>query len=128
MRVSVLGFVSVGAVAAATHYVVALLAHALGWQPANANWLGFLAAFPVSYIGHRWWSFRGTRSRHRQAFPKFLAVALLGFFGNQLLLWLALAYTPLPFWFALGLVMVVIAASTWLLSRFWAFKHVHSNG
>jgi putative flippase GtrA len=123
MRASVLGFVSVGAVAAATHYVVALLAHTLGWQPVNANWLGFLVAFPVSYIGHRWWSFRGTQARHLNAFPKFLAVAIMGFLGNQAFVWLALTYTPLPFWFVLGIAMVVVAISTWLLSRFWAFSH-----
>lgn len=123
MQASLLGFVSIGALAAAVHYVVALLAHTLGWQPAYANWLGFVAAFPVSYIGHRRWSFRGTLARHRQAFPRFLAVALLGFFANQLLLWLALTYTPLPFWLVLGVVMVLVAISTWLLSRFWAFHH-----
>jgi putative flippase GtrA len=123
MQASLLGFVSIGALAAGVHYVVALLAHALGWLPASANWLGFLAAFPVSYIGHRWWSFRGTLAGHRQAFPKFLAVALLGFFANQLLVWLALTYTPLPFWLVLGVVMVLVAISTWLLSRFWAFHH-----
>jgi hypothetical protein len=50
-------------------------------------------------------------------------VALLGFFANQLLLWLALTYTPLPFWLVLGAVMVLVAISTWLLSRFWAFHH-----
>jgi putative flippase GtrA len=123
MQASLLGFVSIGALAAGVHYVIALLAHALGWQPANANWLGFLTAFPVSYIGHRWWSFRGTLASHRQAFPRFLAVALLGFVANQLLLWLALTYTPLPFWLVLGVVMVLVAISTWLLSRFWAFHH-----
>jgi putative flippase GtrA len=112
MRASVLGFVSVGAVAAVVHYVVALLAHAFGWLPSNANWLGFFAAFPVSYIGHRSWSFRGSQARHQQAFPKFLAVALTGFLGNQALVW-----------FVLGVVMVMVAVSTWLLSRFWAFKH-----
>lgn len=123
MRASVLGFVSVGALAAAVHYIVALLTHAWGWQAASANWMGFLCAFPVSYIGHRHWSFRGTEASHVAAFLKFLAVALLGFLGNQALLWLALTYTPLPFWCVLGMVMVLVAAGTWLLSRFWAFEH-----
>ncbi len=123
MRSSVLGFLSVGALAAGVHYVVALLAHASGLGPANANWCGFLAAFPVSYIGHRAWTFRGTQSRHQHAFPKFLAVALLGFFGNQGLLWCGLNYTPLPFWLVLAMVMVMVAASTYVLSRFWAFRH-----
>ena len=123
MKASVLGFVSVGALAAAVHYVAALLAHAYGLQPAGANWIGFLCAFPVSYLGHRHWSFRGTQASHVAAFFKFLAVALLGFLGNQVLLWLALTYTLLPFWLALGIVMVIVAVSTWLLSRFWAFNH-----
>lgn len=123
MRASVLGFVSVGAFAAAVHYVMALLAHAWGLSPAQANWIGFLCAFPVSYLGHRRWSFRGTQANHLAAFCKFFAVALLGFFGNQALLWLALNYTPLPFWLVLGCVMLMVAASTWLLSRFWAFQH-----
>lgn len=123
MRASVLGFVSVGALAAAVHYVVALLTHAWGLPPAQANWLGFLCAFPVSYLGHRHWSFRGSQASHLSAFFKFLTVALLGFFGNQALLWLGLHYTPLPFWCVLGVVMVMVAACTWLLSRFWAFQH-----
>lgn len=124
MRASVLGFIGVGALAAGVHYVVALLAHGLGLQPANANWLGFFCAFPVSYSGHRVWSFRGTEASHQQAFPRFFSVALLGFLGNQALLWLALTYTSLPFWLVLGAIMVIVAASTWLLSRFWAFHHV----
>jgi putative flippase GtrA len=123
MRTSVLGFVGVGAMAAGVHYVAALLAHNFGWQSANANWLGFICAFPVSYIGHRVWSFSGTQASHQQAFPKFFTVALLGFIGNQLLLMLALTYTTLPFWFVLGAIMVIIAVGTWLLSRFWAFHH-----
>ena len=123
MQSSLFGFLSVGALAALVHYVVALLAHTLGISPANANWAGFLCAFPVSYLGHRHWSFRGTQARHISAFPKFLAVALLGFFANQALLWLGITYTHLPFWLVLGAVMVIVAASTYNLSRFWAFSH-----
>lgn len=123
MRASVLGFVSVGALAACVHYVIALLTHRWGLQPAEANWIGFLCAFPVSYLGHRHWSFRGTQASHFTAFFKFLAVALIGFLGNQLLLKLTLTLTSLPFWFSLGVVMVIIAMITWLLSRFWAFHH-----
>lgn len=123
MKASVLAFLSVGALAAGMHYVVAIISHALGLSPAIANWLGFACAFPVSYIGHRHWSFRGTQSSHHQAFPKFLTVALLGFFGNQALLWCGLHWTAWPFWLVLALVMVLVAASTYVLSRFWAFRH-----
>lgn len=123
MQTSIPGFIGVGTLAAGVHYMVALLAHHQGWAPANANWLGFFCAFPVSYFGHRLWSFRGTQASHQQAFFRFFSVALLGFLANQALLWLALTYTSLPFWFVLGSVMVAVAVSTWLLSRFWAFRH-----
>lgn len=123
MNVSLSGFISVGALAAAVHYVAALLAHALGISPANANWLGFACAFPVSYLGHRGWSFRGTQASHQRALPRFFMVALLGFLGNQVLLWAGMYYTSLPFWLVLGVVMVMVAASTFVLSRWWAFKH-----
>lgn len=123
MQASLFGFLSVGVLAAAVHYVVAVCAHSLGLLPANANWAGFICAFPVSYIGHRLWSFRGTQASHGQAFPKFLLVALLGFFGNQCLLWLGLHYSHAPFWLILGLVMGVVAVTTYVLSKCWAFRH-----
>ena len=120
---SISWFTIIGAMAAATHYVVAVgLETSSLLKPADANIMGFLAAFPVSYFGHRFYSFSHLSSKHRQALPRFFAVALLGFLGNQLLVLGALKYTALPFWLVLGLVMVLIAISTYLLSRFWAFK------
>lgn len=109
--------------AAAMHYVAAVgLETSSLLKPADANIMGFLAAFPVSYFGHRFYSFSHLSSKHRQAFPRFFAVALLGFLGNQFLVLSALKYTALPFWLVLGVVMVLIAISTYVLSRFWAFK------
>lgn len=123
MKASVLAFIGVGAVAAMVHYVAAVGVHALGLPPAWSNTVGFLLAFPVSYGGHRQWSFRHSEASHRQALIKFFVVALLGFFGNQALLWAGLHLTTWPFWFVLGSVMVLVAMSTYGLSRFWAFKH-----
>lgn len=123
MKSSLLAFIGVGALAAAVHYAVAVSVHHWGLSPAYANWVGFFCAFPVSYVGHRGWSFRGTQASHQHAFPKFLAVALFGFFGNQGLLWAGLQFTRLPFWLLLALVMVIVAASTFVLSRWWAFSH-----
>lgn len=123
MKTSVLAFVAVGALAALVHYVAAVSSHLAGISAWHANNIGFLVAFPVSYIGHRHWSFQGTQASHAQAFLRFFLVALSGFIGNQVLLWAALRWTPAPFWLALGAVMVIVAVSTFLLSRFWAFSH-----
>jgi putative flippase GtrA len=120
---SVSWFAIIGALAALIHYVVAVvleLTHLA--SPAMANVIGFTMAFPVSYLGHTKLSFAGHTATHGQALPKFFGVALTGFLINQGMLLNVLRITTLPFWFVLGVVMVLVAISTYILSRFWAFK------
>lgn len=118
-------FTIVGAVAALVHYLSAVtLESLLGFSPGWANFLAFLLAFPISYIGHRYLSFAGNHASHQHTLPRFLLVACSGFAANQLLLLSLLTFTPLPFWLALGLVMVIVALATYLSSRHWAFRHV----
>lgn len=120
---SVSWFAIVGALAALTHYVTAVaFEHSALLSASQANIAGFMVAFPVSYFGHRKLSFAGQNASHFQSLPRFLSVAVLGFLANQTLVLNALKYTKLPFWLALGLVMIVVAVSTYLLSKFWAFK------
>jgi putative flippase GtrA len=118
---SISWFTLVGIAAAGVHYLVAIVAEYF-YPAACANVLGFLCAFPVSYIGHRKLSFAQQKSAHRQAFPRFFAIACTGFAINQSLVLSGLHFTHLPFWLVLGLVMVIVAVSTYLLSRYWAFK------
>jgi putative flippase GtrA len=120
---SISWFTLIGALAAAVHYVVAVgLEAGLGVAPAWANPCGFMLAFPVSYIGHRQFSFSAQNASHQQAFPRFLLVACGGFLSNQFLLLSALRLFALPFWLTLAIVMVVVAVTTYMLSRYWAFK------
>jgi putative flippase GtrA len=124
MRASVLLFLIVGGCAAGVHYLVTLAVDAAtGMDPAWSNLIGFLCAFPVSYLGHRRFSFAGTQASHRQALPRLLAVSCTAFLGNQLMLAALLRYTPLPLWIALAIVLVCVAVSTWVLGRYWAFAH-----
>jgi putative flippase GtrA len=124
MRASVLLFLIVGGCAAGVHYLVTLAVDAAtGVDPAWSNLIGFLFAFPVSYLGHRRFSFAGTQASHRQALPRLLAVSCTAFVGNQLMLAALLRYTPLPLWIALAIVLVCVAVSTWVLGRYWAFAH-----
>lgn len=124
MRTSVLLFLIVGGCAAATHYLVTLSVDwATGIDPAWSNLIGFLCAFPISYTGHRRWSFSGTQASHRQALPRLFAVSGTSFIGNQIMLAALLHYTPLPLWAALGIVLVFVALSTFILGRYWAFAH-----
>ena len=116
-------FTLIGAIAAAVHYVVAVtLEGGLHVAPAWANVTGFVFAFPVSYAGHSRLSFAHHAASHRQALPRFLAIALTGFAGNQVLLLSALSWLDCPFWLVLALVMGIVACLTYLLSRYWAFR------
>lgn len=122
---ALLPFVSVGALAALVHYLVALSAFYIdkNFSASTSNWIGFFFAFPVSYFGHRYWTFKASQVAHVSAFFKFFIVALIGFLGNQGLLWLLLHYTTCPFWLSLALVMVIVAVSTYVLSKSWVFAH-----
>jgi putative flippase GtrA len=116
-------FFVVGTAAAGVHYVVGLAAYTFfGQSPAVANLIGFAAGFPVSYSGHRWWTFLSTRAPHRVALPRFLLVALSSFAGNQVLLLAAVRWLPLPFWFLLGAVLLIVAVATYILSKSWVFR------
>jgi putative flippase GtrA len=118
-----LRFIAIGTAAAATHYVVALATYsALGWSSGFANVTGYATAVPVSYYGHRFWTFDTTREPQAATLLRFLPVAALSFAANQTLLLLGVRWLPLPFWLVLGLVLVVVAVSTYLVSRWWVFK------
>lgn len=120
---SISWFTVIGALAALVHYVVAVSLEAMtSLTPAWSNIIGFLLAFPVSYVGHRNFSFAAHQAPHQQALPKFLAVAIGGFLANQALLLTSMRLFDLPFWLALGGVMVIVAMTTYLLSRHWAFQ------
>jgi len=116
-------FFAVGTAAAATHYLVGLAAYSwFGQSPGIANLIGYACGFPVSYSGHRWWTFDSTREPHVVALPRFVLLQLSSFTANQVLLLLAVRWLPLPFWFLLGAVLVVVALGTYILSHRWVFR------
>lgn len=122
LKRSISWFLVVGAIAALVHYFIAVTLEGVYFvRPAWSNIIGFCAAFPVSYLGHRRLTFSSQNSSHHQALPRFLAVAIVGFLANQTLLLLGLHFTALPFWCVLALVMIVVAIGTYLLSKHWAF-------
>jgi putative flippase GtrA len=113
----------VGASAAAVHLgTVWLLVSQLALAPLLANVLGFCAAFIVSFIGHHRRTFAAHAAPLSQALPRFLLVAVLGFAANEIL-YALLLHWGLEYRLALFLVLVAVAGMTWLLSRYWAFRH-----
>jgi putative flippase GtrA len=115
------GFVGVGAMI--VHWCTAVALVPLGLQPLVANSIGFLVAFQCSYLGHRYWTFPVIASTAKQSsYIRFFITALSGFAVNQLLFTLLLQFTDLDYRMALLIVLVLVAFSTFIVSKFWAFR------
>ena len=116
-------FLLVGGAAALTHLgVFVWLSQTSTLWPEIANAVGFVVAFGVSFIGHRWLSFADAGTRVLQSLWRFGATALAGFACNEgvfMLLHRVLGWPGLP---ALVAALIVAAAQTFLLGRFWAFR------
>jgi len=126
MIVQLLRFGLVGAAAAATHFAVAVACVRLAQiDPQFANVLGFLVAFAVSFLGQWRWTFAGQAAPIGRALPSFFGVSILGFVTNALSYRWLLTHTTLRYDVALALVLVGVAALTFVLSRFWAFRRSH---
>jgi len=111
----------VGASAAAVHLLVfEATRHAIA--PEWANLVGFLVAFGVSFAGHRWLSFKGTRTGLQQSLLRFAVTAVAGFATNELFFVLALRVVGWPVWPSLVLALLLASGQTFLLGRWWAFR------
>lgn len=117
-------FGGVGGLAAATHYAVVLLLAGLGLHPLIANIFAFLTAFQVSYFGHRHLTFADTALAlpHSQTLPRFFLVAVSSFVLNECMFAALLRYTSMPYQLSLGIVLVLVAGLTFVLSRLFAFS------
>jgi putative flippase GtrA len=116
-------FVAVGTAAAAVHLgtVIALVRWGQ-WSPLAANVVGWLVAFVCSFAGHHRTTFRDANAPVRRAAGRFLLVSALGFAANQSAYVLLLRVSWLRYDVALALVLVAVAAMTYLLGRRWAFQ------
>ncbi len=117
-------FVAVGCCAAATHWlVVVAVVSASGLTPLTANVVGWLAAFCVSFTGHYHLTFKLQRAPLARAARRFFAVSALGFGVNELVYAWLLHVTTLRYDVLLALILIAIAGMTFILGRFWAFRH-----
>ncbi|RYF27096.1 MAG: GtrA family protein [Comamonadaceae bacterium] len=118
-----LQFVLVGGAAAATHLAVAaVLVAGVAMAPLAANVLAFLVAFVVSYHGHALLTFASAQARGAAVAARYFAVASLSFAANEVLYYVALYRLHWHWFWSLAAVLVLVAAGTFVLSKFWAFK------
>ena len=122
-------FIAVGASAALVHWLVVVLMVSSGYlTPLGANVIGWLVAFGVSFSGHYQLTFRYQRGAVKDAVWRFFLLSGLGFAINQASYALLLKQTRLPYELLLALVLIGVAALTFLASRFWAFSASRRSG
>lgn len=117
-------FIAVGTAAATTHWLmVVLLVGSMHLDPLLANVGGWLVAFCVSFGGHYLLTFRHQHKVLFVALGRFFAVSATGFLINEAAYALLLSATKLPYDFLLAIVLIAVAAGTFVVSRLWAFRH-----
>jgi putative flippase GtrA len=116
-------FIAVGATAAAVHLgVVVALVEAGAAAPLVANVAGWLVAFCVSFAGQHRLTFGDREASARQSAPRFFVLSAAGFAANEAAYAAALRFFPLRYDVALAIVLVLVAAMTYVLSSAWAFR------
>ncbi len=98
-----------------------LMHHHLGMTTFNASIVAYVAGFFVSYFGHRNYTFRSPGQLSR-SMPRFLVVSALGLVFCQVIVYLLVDRIGVEYWIALLVMVVTVPASTYLLSRAWAFN------
>lgn len=122
MKRELFWFGVVGLSAMAVHLgSVALVLVPLGLPPLMANVIAFLIAFQVSLAGHRRFTFRDNEAPASQSGWRFFAVSCTSFVVNELMYAALLRFTTLDYRVALFIVLVLVAALTYVSSRVWAF-------
>ena len=90
--------------------------------PLVANVAGWLVAFMVSFAGHYQLTFRHQRGHVKDAIWRFFLLSAMGFAINETSYAVLLEQTRLPYELLLAIILVAVAAFTFLASRLWAFK------
>lgn len=112
----------VGLTAAAIHFgIVVWIVQTWAIAPLIANVFAFGISFQVSYWGHRRWTFEGTTTLHREAFPKLVFIQALNFAANESLFYIFLMF-DLPYPIALAIVLTILPIFTFVSSKLWVFR------
>lgn len=116
-------FGGVGGIATLTHVLVALAAQR--WMPVSvqqANFLGFLVAVALSYVGHARFTFHAPVGSAAQV-QRFAFLSLLGLATSSSTVWLVNTVLGFSFGTAMAVVAILVPAATFLAMRFWVFRH-----
>jgi putative flippase GtrA len=114
-------FAAVGGGATLVHVLAALALNSLVHvPPLRANFLAFLVASCVSYLGNWFWTFDAA-SHHAFSFPRFAALSLSCFALNQAIVYGVVVQLGQPLWLAMVPVAAIVPAFGFWLSKTQVF-------
>lgn len=114
-------YTAVGAAATALHCAVLVaLVERAGVPPASAAAAGALCGAAAAYAGNRRFTFGSART-HRQALPRFLAVAAASACTSALLVWALSQRLGAPYLLAQAVATLATLLGGYLLNRRWTF-------
>lgn len=124
LKQQLLYFCLIGTLAALVNILLVwlLVTQVFYLQPLQANIFAFFIAFWVSYLGHSRLTFNYTQHKISSTVLRFFLVAIMSFALNEILYFILLHFTTIPYLWALFLVLGVVPIFTFILSRCWAFK------
>lgn len=121
---TVLRFGTVGILATLVHYgtLTSLLSLA-GMAPVPSNFIAYVLAVIVSFVGHHYWTYRA-RGPVIVSFVKFLGASFAAFLVSTLLL-VTLLHMQTPKAIAAFLAVAIVPAITFVAFRLWVFRQRH---
>ncbi|MFM7533324.1 MAG: GtrA family protein [Rubrivivax sp.] len=115
-------YAAAGALATASHYLLMGALVELGGWPAGLGALaGATLGAGVSYGLNRAWTFAGHPAPHREAMPRFLAVAGCGALLNGLLVWAGTAWLGWHWLAAQAFATLLVLLASYAANRHWTF-------
>ena len=116
-------FAGIGGLATLAHVCAALVAEkGLQVSTQQANFIGFLTAVTLSYVGHARFTFNAQVGSAAQI-RRFALLSLLGLATSSSTVWLVNTVLGFSFGIAMAVVAILVPAATFVAMRFWVFRH-----
>jgi putative flippase GtrA len=121
-------FVLVGVLATACYAAVTFATIQFGGLgPMSAGLIGYLASVGISYFGNSFLTFRRP-PLHGPQFVRFATISLAGLAINQGITFVTVHAWGWPKLLAIIPVVLIVPASTFVMSKFWAFRVAEAAG
>lgn len=115
-------FTVIGALGTLIHYLVMWISIGFfGAAPIIATISGSIFGAIVNYALNKRHTFTSARA-HKEALPRFLAVAALGMVINAMTVWSATSLWLWHYWFAQFLATGMVLITGFFINRFWTFR------